>query len=285
MTLFKILVLALIQGACELLPVSSSAHVILAEKLMGINPTAPEMTFLLVMLHTGTMFAVMVYFWKTWRERYFSSAAVFWPFVGRVVVATGLTGTIGLLLLVVIERFFMRGIAHPQIEMIFGNSYIIAAGLAAVGIMIIFSGKRSRNRGDGRPVGFRDSVWIGAVQGLCLPFRGFSRSGATISTGLFRDLVKERAEEFSFALAVALTPPVIAKEGYRLYKAQQVAGQAGHYFSLLWPSFFGMAASFVAGLAALRLLSRWLEHNRWHWFGYYCLLVSAVVLGAEWFWH
>ncbi len=92
-------------------------------------------------------------------------------------------------------------------------------------------------------------------------------------------------EEFSFALAVALTPPVIAKEGYRLYKAQAAAGQAGHYFSLLWPSFFGMFASFVAGLAALRLLSRWLEHNRWHWFGYYCLFIAAVVLAAEWFWH
>ncbi len=211
MTLFKVLILALIQGACELLPVSSSAHVILAEKLMGINPTAPEMTFLLVMLHTGTMFAVLTYFWKTWRERYFSSAAAFWPFAWRVFVATGLTGGVGLLLLVIIEHFFMRGIAHPQIEMLFGNSYIIAAGLAVVGVMIILSGKRKSKSGLEKVPGMRDSVWIGIVQGFCLPFRGFSRSGATISTGLFRDLNKERVEEFSFALAVALTPPVIAK--------------------------------------------------------------------------
>lgn len=283
MTLLKVLVLALIQGACELLPVSSSAHVILAEKLMGINPTAPEMTFLLVMLHTGTMFAVLIYFWKSWRERYFSSAAAFWSFARLVVVATALTGVIGLVLLVLIERFFMRGIAHPQIEMIFGNSYVIASGLAAVGIMIILSGKR-RPIADGE-LGLRDSAWIGAIQGLCLPFRGFSRSGATISTGLFRGRNKERVEEFSFALAVALTPVVIAKEGYRLFKAQAVAGHASHYFALLWPSFFGMFASFVAGLAALRLLSRWLEHNRWHWFGYYCLFVAGVVLATEWFWH
>ncbi|MDA8364168.1 MAG: undecaprenyl-diphosphate phosphatase [Gammaproteobacteria bacterium] len=285
MTLFKVLILALIQGACELLPVSSSAHVILAEKLMGINPTAPEMTFLLVMLHTGTMFAVLAYFWKTWRERYFSSAAAFWPFFWRVVVATGLTGTVGLILLVIIERLFMRGIAHPQIEMLFGNSYIIAAGLAVVGIMIILSAKRGSRSDSQEAPGLRDSIWIGIVQGFCLPFRGFSRSGATISTGLFRNLNKERVEEFSFALAVALTPPVIAKEGYRLYKSAAAAGDASHYFSLLWPSFFGMLASFIAGLAALRLLSRWLEHNRWHWFGYYCLLVAVVVLAAEWFWH
>ena len=63
MTLFQILILAIIQGAAELLPVSSSAHVIVAEKLLGLDPTRPEMTLLLVMLHTGTMFAVIVYFW------------------------------------------------------------------------------------------------------------------------------------------------------------------------------------------------------------------------------
>ena len=67
MTLLQILILAIVQGAAELLPVSSSAHVIVAEKLMGLDPTAPQMTLLLVMLHTGTMFAVIVYFWKSWR--------------------------------------------------------------------------------------------------------------------------------------------------------------------------------------------------------------------------
>lgn len=63
MNLIQILILAIVQGLAELLPVSSSAHVIAAEKLMGLDPTAPPMTLLLVMLHTGTMFAVIVYFW------------------------------------------------------------------------------------------------------------------------------------------------------------------------------------------------------------------------------
>ncbi len=71
---FQILILGLVQGAAELLPVSSSAHVIVAEKLMGIDPSSPEATFLLVMLHTGTMFAVIAYFWKSWGRDYFSDA-------------------------------------------------------------------------------------------------------------------------------------------------------------------------------------------------------------------
>ncbi len=78
MTLLQILVLAVVQGAAELLPVSSSAHVIVAEKLMGLDPTKPEMTLLLVMLHTGTMFAVIFYFWKSWKESFFSSGKVLW---------------------------------------------------------------------------------------------------------------------------------------------------------------------------------------------------------------
>ena len=63
MTLLQVLILAAVQGAAELLPVSSSAHVIVTEKLMGLDPSSPEMTLLLVMLHTGTMFAVIAYFW------------------------------------------------------------------------------------------------------------------------------------------------------------------------------------------------------------------------------
>ena len=70
----------------------------------------------------------------------------------------------------------------------------------------------------------RHSVWIGIVQGICLPFRGFSRSGSTISTGLILGLPKQKLEEFSFALAVVLTPPIITKEIFRLLKAHELTG-------------------------------------------------------------
>jgi undecaprenyl-diphosphatase len=64
MTLLQVVILAIVQGLAELLPVSSSAHVVVSEKLMGLDPSSPQMTLLLVMLHTGTMFAVIFYFWK-----------------------------------------------------------------------------------------------------------------------------------------------------------------------------------------------------------------------------
>src|ERR1700752_3416325 len=95
MPLLKIIILAIIQGLAELLPISSSAHVVVAEKLLGLDPSSPEMTLLLVMLHTGTMFAVIVYFWTQWKRAYFATADAFKRFAIRAIWATVLTAAIG----------------------------------------------------------------------------------------------------------------------------------------------------------------------------------------------
>ena len=278
MTILKILVLAVIQGMAELLPVSSSAHVIVAAKLMGLDPVSPEMTFLLVMLHTGTMFAVIVYFRSAWRADYFRSREAVLDIVARLTVATVFTGAVGLALKYLIERFVFGGGTHAEVELLFGNMPLIAAALAAVGLLIVYSGVRANPpEGTSGPT-IRDSLWIGAVQGLCLPFRGFSRSGATISAGLLLGVARSRAEEFSFALAVILTPPVIAREVHRLLKAQAILpSQAPDLGRLFYPGAAGMVLSFLSGLLALRWLSRWLSGGRWHLFGIYCLCASAVV--------
>jgi undecaprenyl-diphosphatase len=275
----KVFILAIVQGFCELLPVSSSAHVIIAEKLMGLDPTAPSMTFLLVMLHTGTMLAVIAYFWNTWRTRYFSSAQAFWPFARSLCLATLCTAIVGFGLMMVIEHVILRGGAKAEMEQLFGNTTLIAVALASVGAMIIMSGLRASTADQRQSIGPGDAVWIGMVQGLCLPFRGFSRSGATISTGLFRGLDKEVLENYSFALAVILTPPAIAREGHRLLGSHE-AGIARDTLALLSPSLAGMALSFIAGWLSLKWLSRWLEHGRWHLFGYYCLIAAAVVFAV-----
>src|SRR5208283_1185768 len=125
MTLLNILVLAVIQGAAELLPVSSSAHVIVAEKLMGLDPTSPEMTLLLVMLHAGTMFAVILFFWNVWKESFFSSRKVFRDAVKLIAAATFLTAIVGLLLKYLLEVFILRDVPHAEIELLFGNLVLI----------------------------------------------------------------------------------------------------------------------------------------------------------------
>src|SRR5580658_1816037 len=293
MPIFQVIILAIVQGLAELLPVSSSAHVIVAEKLMGFDPSAPQMTLLLVMLHTGTMFAVIVYFWKTWKQAYFSSQRAFNEFAVRALWATLLTGILGEALKKLIEKTLFRGAPKAQIEDLFGRLDLIAPALAAAGILIRIAGiyeqrelatlipGRAIDRFLGlATVSFGQSTWMGIVQGLAPPFRGFSRSGTTISAGMLVGAAKERAERFSFAMAVVLTPAVVGLEALRLQKAHTAAVAAGTPMDLhgsLVASLLGMVFSFLAGLVALRWLSSWLENGRWYLFGIYCLVASGVV--------
>jgi undecaprenyl-diphosphatase len=286
MPLWKIILLAVVQGFAELLPVSSSAHVVVAEKLMGLNPTSPQMTLLLVMLHTGTMFAVIVYFWRMWMRTYFSSGETFRRFLVQAVWATFLTGVVGEALKVLIEKTYFRGAPKAQIEMLFGQLQIIAPALFAVGVLILIAGLVERRqeatgfKSSAGPLDMRQTGWMGIIQGLALPFRGFSRSGSTISIGMMTGAAKDTAERFSFALAVILTPVVDAMELERLLKASHAAAATGTPISLhasIAVSLLGAAFSFIAGLIALKWLSSWLESGKWHWFGIYCLVASGVV--------
>jgi undecaprenyl-diphosphatase len=279
MPLLKIIILAVIQGLAELLPVSSSAHVVVAERLMGLDASSPAMTLMLVMLHTGTMFAVIVYFWKQWRNTYFRSGGAFKLIAIRLILATILTGIVGEVIMKIVEKTLLKGVPHAEIEDLFNHLEWIWPALLAAGILILVAGLLSRqdDKTDGdREPSLSQSSWIGAVQGLCLPFRGFSRSGATISTGMLAGVARARAEAFSFALAVILTPPVVAREVLRLMHAQHIDGSA-HLASALLPGLVGAFCSFLAGLLALKWLSRWLEGGRWYLFGIYCVIASAVV--------
>jgi undecaprenyl-diphosphatase len=280
MAVLHIIILAIVQGLAELLPVSSSAHVIVAEKLMGMDPAAPETTLLLVMLHTGTMFAVIAYFWGRWRRAFLQSADDFKSFFVGLVVAIVMTGIVGGGITEGIEKVLLRDQPHAWVEQLFDRLDLISAALAAVGVLILVAGFREKRGAAASAGGSRiatpQAFWIGAVQGLCLPFRGFSRSGATISTGLLTNVRKVRAEDFSFALAVILTPVAIAREGLRLVEAQR--GQLVHELTAsVTSSLIGAVFAFVAGLMALKWLSRWLEEGRWYWFGIYCLAAAAVV--------
>ncbi|WP_158787822.1 undecaprenyl-diphosphate phosphatase [Granulicella sp. L46] len=294
-SLVKILILAVVQGLAELLPVSSSAHVVVAEKLMGLDPSSPQMTLVLVMLHTGTMFAVIFYFWSQWKQAYFTTAHAMKRFLVRAAWATVLTGVVGYPIIAIIERTAFKGHSKGEIEMLFSRLDLIAPALLAAGVLILIAGLRERGEAksatarpeyersivlSGDNVTFAQAGWMGAIQGLCLPFRGFSRSGATISTGLLAGANRQRAERFSFALAVILTPLAIAREAERLLKAKHVADLAGQSLDLhgsVVAALLGMVLSFFAGLAALRWLSSWLEHGRWYMFGVYCLVAGCVV--------
>jgi undecaprenyl-diphosphatase len=281
MSIIQVIILAIVQGLAELLPVSSSAHVVVAEKLMGLNPSSPDMTLLLVMLHTGTMFAVIFYFWRQWKTTYFQSGDVFKRFAWLIIIATALTGIVGEALVKFIEKTAFKGAPKAEIEELFSHLELIAPALAAAGLIILISGLLEKRTPTGTlaatpELTTRQAGIIGVVQGLALPFRGFSRSGSTISAGMLAGVAKVRAETFSFALAVVLTPAVVGREALRLLHATKETPGLDLHGAVLF-SLLGAVCSFLAGLVALKWLSQWLEGGRWYLFGIYCLLAAAVV--------
>lgn len=274
LSIIQILFLAIVQGLAEMLPVSSSAHVILAQKLMGLDPSAPELTFLLVMLHTGTMFAALLYFARRWKTLLTTGPR--YHFLKHIILATVCTGFVGLGLKLVIEKVVMEHFLHyskgaGEVEALFGNLRLMSVSLLGAGILILWSSRNQKK--SVAALSPRQSILIGLIQGLCLPFRGFSRSGATISAGMKLGITRGLAEEFSFALAVALTPAAVLLELKRLHHTPGFDWSAS-----LMPGLIGMVFSFIGGLVALRWLSSWLEHGKWHLFGYYCIAFSLVVM-------
>jgi undecaprenyl-diphosphatase len=284
-SILQIIILGVVQGATELLPVSSSAHVIAAEKVMGLDPSSPEMAFLLIMLHAGTMAAMILYFWKSWRRSFFSSPAQFRDALVRVGLATAAMLAVGIPLVLAVERIAFGGRPGARLEQLFSNLNLIGASLAAAGVFILVAGLRCRTpdaspvppEGAANSVPLGPAIWIGAVQGICGPFRGLSRSGMTISAGMLLGVPRRAAEEFSFALAVVITPPLIARELQGFYRARAAQSGAVDLAALAMPGLVGMAFSFGAGLLALRWLSGWLEKGHWHYFGIYCFAASAGV--------
>lgn len=278
-----VVILSVIQGLAELLPVSSSAHVILVAKLLHEDMSTPANALLLVMLHTGTMFAVIIYFWRQWVGTFFSSWAAFYRFARMVFVACFMSGVVAFPLMKLIGHILSHGAQPAEVEALFNKLNWIAPALAAVGLLIIWAGLReARNpipQSDKVPhgVSWIQAIIMGILQGVAIPFRGFSRSGSTISGGLLADGDRRPVESFSFAIVVAITPLAIAREFHRSLRADAYAGAHLNMASTLAPSLLGMVCAFIAGLVALKWLSRWLEQGRWYWFGIYCLAASIVV--------
>lgn len=282
MPILQVIILAIVQGLTELLPVSSSAHVIVVAELFHENMSTPANALLLILLHTGTMFAVIVYFWRQWVRTFFSSAEAFWHFALLIFVACLLSGMVGYPVIILVEHILGHGNHQAAIETLFHKLNWIAPALAAAGILILYAGLRearspSAASSSGRGIGWAESVLMGILQGLAIPFRGFSRSGSTISAGLMTGGERKEIESFSFAMGVAITPLAILWEVRRVYHTSHLKGLPVHWGPVLTPGLIGMVCSFLAGLLALRWLSGWLERGRWHWFGIYCLFAAAFV--------
>jgi undecaprenyl-diphosphatase len=267
MTLLQAIILGIVQGLTEFLPISSSAHLVLVPYLLNWNiPEEPAFIFD-VLVQVATLVAVIVYFWKelvailrAWlqglaQRKPFADAAsrMGW----YILLATLPAGVIGLALKDLVEWAF----ASPMAVAFF---LLLTAGLLVTAER---AGRRSRAI---QALGWKDALWIGFGQALAI-FPGISRSGATIFAGMTRDLERPAAARFAFLISIPIMLAAGLAAGLDLL---QMDG-----FADLLPVFIpGFIASAVTGYLSIRWLLSYLVRHSLHGFAIYCIGLSALVL-------
>jgi len=269
MTPLEASLLGIVQGLTEFLPVSSSGHLVLGKKMLGVATEMP-VTFEVV-VHLGTLLATLIVFWKPVREiLIFLGRAVTGKAQGRL-WADPSGRLLALIVLATIPAGAVGVLFEEQIEKMFDNALLVGIALCITGT-VLFATRFARPRGEGIVnVSVGRGLIVGIAQAIAIT-PGISRSGATIAGGLMSGIDRETAARFSFLLSM----PAIA--GATVLKAPDIA-EAGVTVGWL-PLAAGFVASFVVGLAALWLLLTFVRRGQLHWFAYYCWLVGVAAIGA-----
>ncbi len=268
MTLLQSILLGIIQGLTEFLPISSSAHLVIAPFLFGWKIPAEEAFVFDVLVQVATLFAVMIYFFKDLlaiarafflgllHKKPFSDAEA--RFGWYLILATIPAGLVGLALKGLVERVFNSPVAAASF-------LLLTAGILAISERL---GKRTRST---ESIDLKDALWVGCAQAISI-FPGVSRSGATICGGMLRDLERPAATRFAMLLSI----PIMLAAG--LLAGIDLA-HIPHFTSLMKVFVPGFIASAITGYLAIRWLLRYLTRHPLYVFSVYCIMLSLFVLG------
>lgn len=277
MNLFEALFLGLLQGLGEFLPISSSGHLKLAEHFLDL-PHAEELLPFDVLLHLGTLLAVVIYFRDDLRR---VSAA--WlrtlPQVlrrgGWRVLEVHPEAKRGWLVLITMVPTGLLALGlRNQADAIGANVHVVAFLLLVTGALNWFADRRTQRPGPGRRIeqmSARDAVWCGCAQGLSAVLRGLSRSGSTITTGLLLGLDREEAPRFSFLMAIPAVLAAALVEVPKLLDSETVPGAC---------MVAGFVAAAITGYIAVDVVLKVAKQRRLRYFAYYCWSVGALALIA-----
>lgn len=264
MGVLQALVLGLVQGLTEFLPVSSSAHLVIVPDLLRWG--SPSTSFDVV-LHLGTMVAVMSYFWRDVIE---ILASFFQPSTkrGRRRRRIGVLIAIG-----TVPAALAGGLLEKQFEEFFNAPSEVAMFMLVTGALLVASESLAPRQRTINELKVLDSILIGIAQAVAI-LPGISRSGSTISTGLFLGLRRQDAARYSFLLSI----PIIA--GAAIFKLKHgLGGDSGEGVATLATGF--IAAS-LSGFAAVKFLLGFVQRHSLRVFAYYCWVVGAGVLFYYW---
>jgi len=267
-TLFQALVMGLVQGLTEFLPVSSSGHLIVVPKLLGWNDPFIESLAFSVMLHISTLAALLIYFRADWLRLVPAGLAAIRD---RSLRADPDRRLAWLLVVATIPAVIAGVLLNDLVETSFRDYHLVAITLV-IGAAILWVADRTGRKTKGvDEVTFPVAFGVGVAQALAL-VPGISRSGISISAGLFAGLDRASAARFSFLMAT----PVVAGAGVWELK-KLLTGEAGVDVALM-PLLVGMIAALVSGLAAISILLRFLRTHSTTVFVAYRIVLAAVIL-------
>ncbi|MGO8791014.1 MAG: undecaprenyl-diphosphate phosphatase [Terriglobia bacterium] len=283
MPLYQAIVLAIVQGLTEFLPVSSTAHLWLVPWILKWKD--PGLTFD-VALHAGTLVAVLLYFWRYWLEMAKMVLGISGDNAGTMANggAPATAGSVTLLgenrqlLWFLVLATIPGGIAGLLFERAadeqLRSPLIVGTALIVVGL-VMWAGERvgRRDISLGR-VGLLDSIIVGVAQAFSV-IPGVSRSGSTMAAGLFRGMNRETAARFSFLLATPLIAGACLKKGLEIH-------HSGLPADMRMPFLFGIIVSAIVGYAVIAVLIRYLERRTFTVFVVYRVILGVILLAVGW---
>ena len=268
--ILQALVLGVVQGLTELLPISSSAHLNLFPWIFGWNEISPSFD---VALHIGTLFAIVLFFFKDWvnlikggynqvvKKKKTTEGKIFW----YIVISTIPTGILCLLLDKLSEKIIEKLATVFNIQEILVEMFMIAIALIVMGIILYVVDKKSKSEIEYKDITFKQSLWIAMSQAIAAAFPGVSRSGITMTVGRKMGLKRESVARYSFLLS---TPVVAAAALFDLKDF------------VFTPAFFvGVLASFVVGLLVIKFLLNYLQKGSFKVFAIYRVILGLFVIG------
>ena len=276
MTTLMALLLGLVQGLAEFLPISSSGHLSLLQHFFGLEEVDNLFN---VLLHFATLIAVCVVYWRDIVEmvvEFFRGIAALCtpkkagaraehPPEGRRLVLLVILATLPLVLVLPI---------NSKVEALGGNPVFVSAALLVTGFILFFSDRVAKGRKTARTATVGDALLVGLAQAVAT-VPGLSRSGCTISAGLLRGFDRKFAVRFSFLMSL---PAVL---GATLLKVIQTVRDGGIDTALLPKYLLGMVAAGVVGYFSIRLVQLLADKGKFGKFAYYCWLAGGVSLIAS----
>ena len=273
MTILESVILAIVEGLTEFLPVSSTGHMILTEGILGMESTAYLKAFT-VMIQFGAILSVVVYYFRRFLP---------FPILGlKPDPTTSLGGwrLYGLMIVGCIPAAILGALFNETIDTLLGSTWVVLGMLFLGGILMIYFDRIFTNKTE-RPVQVQNAFIIGLFQCLAM-IPGVSRSMATIFGGMQQGLTRRQAAEFSFFLAVPTMFGATLLKGYKLYKELGVEVFQENWQTLL----IGNVVAFVVALLAIKFFIEFVTKYGFRVFGYYRILLSvgvaiALLLGAN----